>query len=577
MAELTPLSQWLLRRPDRVVALRADGPLRTPAFVARVDAWMTALARRPGQRFALYHHDNSEFLAILFALWQLRRIACIASDNGPGSVTQLQGLVDGFIGEFPTVADRLDRPADENPAPPEWQSLDSDVLDSDVVALEVYTSGSSGAPKAIAKTLAQLQAELSALELLWPGIESSVVLSTVTHHHFYGLVIALLWPFSAGRAIETRLCEYPEDIIHRAAGHARFSLVSSPSHLARLSPALNWQSLAGRCDHVLSSAAPLRRDDSLAAAALLGTPVREIYGSTETGAIAWRCQQAEERDALWQALPGVRLAPSAQRTPTTETTLSVRAPWLDADELVLPDRVEFDEPGCFRLLGRLDRIVKVEGKRISLAAIERLLDDHEWAEDVRALTLERSRVETAVVMKLSVQGEKQLQQAGRKGLIQCFRILLGGQFEAVLMPRRWRFVEQMPVNRQGKLPLKSLLALFDREAGEWPQILERQLVDGKLIVRCRIPPQLIYFDGHMEGRPILPGIVQVHWAEAFARRWLPVAGRFECLEKVKFQKVILPHYDVWISLDYDPSSRKLNFCFESERGVHSSGRICFSN
>jgi len=566
MAELTPLSQWLLRRPDRVVALHADGPLRTPAFVARVDAWMTALATRPGQRFALYHHDSSEFLAILFALWQLRRIACIASDNGPGSVTQLRCHVDGFVGEFPTAVDRLDEPADETPAPPVWQSLDSAA-----VALEIYTSGSSGEPRAIAKTLAQLQAELSALESLWPGDESGVVLSTVTHQHFYGLVIALLWPFCAGRAIETRLCEYPEDIIHRAAVHARFSLVSSPSHLARLSPALDWQALAGRCDHALSSAAPLRRDDSLAAAALLGTPVREIYGSTETGAIAWRNQQAEARDALWQALPGVRLAPSAQGT------LSVRAPWLDAAELVLPDRVEFDEQGCFRLLGRLDRIVKVEGKRISLAAIERLLGDDDWVEDVSALTLERSRVETAIVMQLSAQGAAQLQQAGRKALIQRFRRLLDGQFEAVLIPRRWRFVEQMPFNRQGKLPLQNLLALFDREAGEWPQILERQLVDGKLILRCRIPPRLIYFDGHMDGRPVLPGIVQVHWAEAFARRWLPVAGHFECLEKVKFQKVILPHYDVRISLEFDALSGKLNFCYDSERGVHSRGRICFSS
>lgn len=564
MAELTPLSQWLLRQPERVVALRADTALRTPAFVARVDAWMTALATRPGQRFALYHRDSSEFLAILLALWQLRRIACIVSDNGSGSVTQLQGQVDGFVGEFPSVADRLEQPAELSPAPPHWQSLDADA-----VVLEIYTSGSSGAPKAIAKTLAQLQAELSALETLWPGDESSVVLSTVTHQHFYGLVIALLWPFCAGRAFETRLCEYPEDIIHRAAAQARFSLVSSPSHLARFGPALDWQAVAGRCDHALSSAAPLRRDHSLAAAAWLGAPLREIYGSTETGAIAWRCQQAEAPDALWQALPGVRLAPTA------ESTLAVRAAWLDVDELVLPDRVEFDEQGCFRLLGRLDRIVKVEGKRVSLATIERLLGDHDWVDDVSALTLERARIETAVVMKLSAEGAGQLQKTGRKALIQHFRALLGGHFEAVLIPRRWRFVEQMPFNPQAKLPLQNLRALFDHQAGLWPQILERQLVDGKLIVRCQIPPGLVYFDGHMDERPILPGIVQVHWAEAFARRWLPVAGRFECLEKVKFQKVILPHYDVRISLDFDAPSGKLKFCYESERGVHSRGRICF--
>ena len=71
---------------------------------------------------------------------------------------------------------------------------------------------------------------------------------------------------------------------------------------------------------------------------------------------------------------------------------------------------EFDEQSCFRLLGRLDRIVKVEGKRISPAAIERLLGDDDWVEDVRALTLERARVETAIVMQLSTEGAAQLQR-----------------------------------------------------------------------------------------------------------------------------------------------------------------------
>jgi 3-hydroxymyristoyl/3-hydroxydecanoyl-(acyl carrier protein) dehydratase len=95
-------------------------------------------------------------------------------------------------------------------------------------------------------------------------------------------------------------------------------------------------------------------------------------------------------------------------------------------------------------------------------------------------------------------------------------------------------------------------------------------------MHCRIPPGLDYFDGHIDGRPILPGIVQLHWAEAFGRRWLAVSGRFECLEVIKFQKVILPYYEVQISLDFDAASGKLNFCYESERGVHSRGRICFT-
>lgn len=563
MAELTPISQWMLRQPQQRVAWRAGGRQDTGEFVRRVDAWVSVLGARPGKRFALYHGDSSEFLAILLALWHLRRIACIASDNQPGTVAMLQAHVDAFIGDFPATENCIASAADAAAKPTQWSQLDSDG-----VSLEIYTSGSSGSPRAITKTLAQLQAEVAALEAQWPGVADSAVLTTVSHQHFYGLMIALLWPFSAGRCFAARICDFPEDIIHRGARLERFYLVSSPSHLARFSPAFDWHLLAGRCVGAVSSAAPLQRADSLKAATLLGAPVREIYGSSETGAIAWRCQQETDDDAAWQALPGVRLCATA------ESTLAVQAPYLDVDRQVLPDRVEFDAEGRFRLLGRVDRIVKVEGKRVSLSAIEDRLRAHSGVSEVRALVLERGRVETAVVVQLTEADDARLQRDGRKALIGELKALLAGQLEAVVMPRRWRFVRRMPYNSQGKLPLPDLQALFSDDA-RWPHILRRRMLGDQLILHCRIPPGLDYFDGHILGRPILPGIVQLHWAEAFARRWLPLDGQFECLEAVKFQQVILPHFEVKVSLAFNADSGKLTFCYESERGVHSRGRICF--
>jgi acyl-CoA synthetase (AMP-forming)/AMP-acid ligase II/3-hydroxymyristoyl/3-hydroxydecanoyl-(acyl carrier protein) dehydratase len=564
MAELTPLAQWLQHQPRQAVAWDSAGELDSQQFVARVSAWIATLAPLPGQRFALHHDDSAEFLAILLALWQLQRIACIASDNQPGSVAQLQHQVDGFIGDFPALANPVRNPRNDAAAFCDWQQLEADR-----VLLEIHTSGSSGAPKTIAKTVTQLDRELAALQARWPGEADSRLLSTVSHHHFYGLMIALLWPFSAGRCFARRICEFPEDIICRGALLPGFTLVSSPSHLARFSPAFDWSAVAGRCEAAYSSAAPLRRADSQNASLLLQAPVREIYGSSETGAIAWRCQQQTDLDAAWSALPGVRLGA------TEQNTLAIQAPYLDVDRLELPDRVEFDAAGCFRLLGRVDRIVKVEGKRISLSLLENLLCASDLVDEARAVTLERVRVEVAVVLQLSETGQAQLLQTGRKTLIQQLRKLLDGELQTVAMPRRWRFVEQMPRNTEGKLPLQKLQALFATADNRWPQILERKLDNAGLTLRCRIPPGLEYFDGHMLNRPILPGIAQVHWAEAFGRRWLPIVGRFHRLEVVKFQKVILPEYEVEIRLDFDVDSSKLNFCFKSERGVHSRGRICF--
>ena len=562
---LVPLSRWLVEQPASVVAVDRGVEVNAQKFTSRVEAWMAGLDQRSGTRWAVYHSDSCEFLAILQALWQLGRTACASSDNSAGTVARLAANVDGFCGEFPGTTHVTAVSESGATCTRCWI-----IPRPDLVALELLTSGSSGDPKSISKTIAQLQREIETLETLWPSEPDSIVLATVSHQHFYGMIFGILWPFCSARSFETRLCEYPEDIIYKAANYSRFTLISSPSHLARLNPVLDWKALAPSCDYVVSSAAPLAREDSLAVGDLLDTQVREIYGSTETGAIAWRCQQTGEDEALWSALPGVELGPAV------DGGLQVSSTYLgEIDRLVLPDRVEFDAQGNFRLLGRMDRIAKVEGKRVSLTSIERLLQDHVWVETVRALTIARARIETAIVMQLSHSGQAQLQASGRKTIIAVFKDILAQDFEAVVLPKRWRFVEQAPYDRQGKLPLENLQVLFEKEVIKWPRIIDQKLVDGQLTLCCEIPVELIYFDGHMDSQPILPGIVQVHWAEFYGRQMLPVSGRFERLEAVKFNQVVLPLYQLTINLSFNETNRKLSFRYESERGVHSSGRICF--
>jgi acyl-coenzyme A synthetase/AMP-(fatty) acid ligase len=566
MPGLIPLSRWLVEQPAGIVAVDCGVVVNAQDFASRVQAWVATLDVQPGARWAVYHNDGFEFLAILQALWQLGRTACVCGDNKAGTVMRLAVDVDGFVGEFPGARSVIAEPDDKVAPYLPWV-----VPNPGQVALEMFTSGTSGDPKSIFKTIDQLEREIEMLEAMWPSRPGSAVLATVSHQHFYGMIFALLWPFSSGRSFERRPCEYPEDIIHRAAHYSSFALISSPSHLGRFSPLLDWKAVSPRCDYVISSTAPLSREDSVAVGSLLDTQVREIYGSTETGAVAWRSQQDCRVDALWAALPGVVL------TPADDGGLSVCSPCLgDKDKLVLPDRVEFDDRGDFRLCGRMDRIVKVEGKRVSLASIESLLQDHAWVKSARALTIRRARVETAIVLQLNDAGKEQLQASGRKAIIAVFKDLLARDFEAVVLPRRWRFVEQMPFNQLGKLPLENLQVLFEKEVIKWPQIIDQQLGDGQLTLRCRIPAELIYFDGHMDSQAILPGVVQVHWAEFYGRQMLPVRGRFESLEVVKFNQVVLPLCQMTISLSYNEVNGKLSFRYESDRGVHSSGRICFA-
>lgn len=559
------LSIRLVDRPVDVVAAQRGELTSAEAFLSKVQSWFDTLQTHHGERWAVYHNDTLEFTAILFALWQLGRTACVPGDSCLGTVQQLMPHVDGFIGEFP-INEAISTYKEKNePVVGSWR-----VLPTDLVAIEVFTSGSTGDPKPIKKTVGQIEKEVEALEQLWPSKTESVVLATVSHQHFYGMMFRILWPISTGRAFGRNLCEYVEDIFHQAKYCPLFTLVASPSHLGRFGSDLGWSMLETCCHDVISSAAPLSREDSLNISQQLSAPVREIYGSSETGAIAWRSQQSGERDASWRALPSVTLRS------LSDGSLFLQSPYLGEDDgFNLPDQVEFNKDGSFKLMGRLDRIVKVEGKRVSLVAIEKLLLFSRWVKNVRALTTERQRVETALVIQLTEEGTSLLQAEGRNFLIKKLKGLLRAHFEPVVLPRRWRFVEHMPYNKQGKLPLDALQVLFEKPVTKWPVISNEKVDDSKATIQCKIPADLVYFDGHFDGAPILPGVVQVHWAEAFGRRLFSIEGSFKRLEVIKFRQIISPNITISVVLKYDQKLNKLTFQYESNKGVHSSGRICF--
>lgn len=549
---------------EHVVAVQMGDSVSTIDFKQRVTKWRIVLSKHEGSRWAVYHADAFEFLSILFALWQLDRTACVPGDNCAGTVARLNDYVDGFVGDFPTGLAIEGGCSVNDTGDEQWKKLKPNFI-----ALEIYTSGSTGNPKPITKTIAQLDEEIGVLESHWPSQQDCVVLATVSHQHLYGLIFRLLWPFSARQPFARSLSEYSEDIFHHAQRYPVFSLISSPSHLTRMNTVVNWNGLTAQCQYVISSAAPLAKVDSVNVSRLLNAVVREIYGSSETGAVAWRIQRDNENDALWQALPTVELSSASDKT------LIVASPYLASNEpLNLADRVIFYQHG-FELVGRIDDIVKVEGKRVSLAAIERQLLGNAWVEQAKALTLNRKRVETAVVIKLTELGSQQLKVAGRKAVINSIKSGLIGHFESVILPRRWRFVECMPYNAQGKLPMVALCTLFEKEPVKWPKINNTQRDDKKLTIECSIPVELIYFDGHFNNNPILPGVVQVYWVEKFGRQLLSVNGRFKRLEGIKFLQIIAPNSQITISLEYNETKKSLAFKYQSDKGLHSTGRLCF--
>jgi 3-hydroxymyristoyl/3-hydroxydecanoyl-(acyl carrier protein) dehydratase len=106
-----------------------------------------------------------------------------------------------------------------------------------------------------------------------------------------------------------------------------------------------------------------------------------------------------------------------------------------------------------------------------------------------------------------------------------------------------------------------------------PIVIGQNLIENQVELELEIPESVIYFSGHFLKHPLLPGVVQIHWAELFARQYFPEIGQFSRLENIKFHSIIRPNSVIKLSLSYQLEKRKIVFNYFIEEQKYSSGRI----
>ena len=537
-------------------------------FLFRVGAWRELLGRTPGQAFALYIDDSLEFASALLGAWAANKKIYLPGDRLPGTCANLRQLVDGYLGEFGS---------EWNPIVPTFQderlsTYSFDCLDGDFVGLVLFTSGSTGTPQPITKKLFQMSREVATLEARFGKLLGTAdIISTVSHQHIYGLLFNVLWPLAAGRAIHAKSFSFPAELVGVLAERDGI-LVSSPAHLKRLPAHFAGAAISNRLRALFSSGGPLSLEVASELKRLLGLVPIEVYGSSETGGIAWR-QQHSKMDEAWTPMPGVTC-----RIDSAAGVLEVCSPHLpDAEWFRTADRATYLEDGRFLVNGRIDRIVKIEEKRISLAAIERQLTASSMVADARVIVTEGSRARIAALVVPSALGRSKLAAMGKPAFNRILADTVGQAIEAVAIPKIWRYLDALPTNPQGKTAYADLIALLDAEPSHFRLPLQRLLEKdaGRAVLELSAPNDLFYFDGHFPGRPILAGVVQIDWVIACGRRCFDLPPVFLGIHALKFQRIIAPEKPVTLELLHEPASSCLSFKITSPVGTHTSGRVLF--
>lgn len=553
--------------PGALAGWRGGAAVTHAEWRARVCAW-AALGRRSAARdIALYHEDSLEFGAALAGAWLAGKTVWLVADALPANCAALAGEVGAFWGQFPAAhAPCMPEAGDD------WAGI-WEAPSPDFPALVVYTSGSTGAPVPIRKQLVQLTSEVELLHAQFGTLVGEVAVhSTVSHQHIYGLLFRVLWPLAAGRPMQALRHEFPETLAPAlAAGPC--VLLASPAHLKRLPAHLDWRGAASNLRAVFSSGGLLEPDAAVHAGGLLGQAPIEVYGSSETGGIAWR-QRNPGVGEEWTTLPGVEWGRDADGLLTVNSLPA-------GGSQRLADRVEDAGGGRFLLRGRADRIVKIEEKRVSLDAIEAALCASPLVREARVLacTEPGARQALAAFVVPAEPGQAVLEEGGRNALSARLRTLLAAGTEAVALPRRWRYLERMPVNAQGKTTQAQLMALLNEAAPvpagrpRFPALRLLEDAPARKLLELTVPADLLYFDGHFRVAPVLPGVVQVDWAIHYGRLHFGLQGAFGGINALKFQQMIRPGVPVQLELAWDAAKGSLNFRYFSEAGAHASGRI----
>ncbi|WP_109853783.1 AMP-binding protein [Aggregatibacter actinomycetemcomitans] len=315
------------------------------------------------------------------------------------------------------------------------------------------TSGSSGQPKILVKTAAQMWLESEAIRQSLPFSADNDIhlVSSVSAQHHYGLSYRIILPLTMGWSIARKQLPYPEYLIEESLLAPKTVWISSPALLTRLNLAdtkLKQCAFAG----VISSGGVLPADVGNAIRERLGVKLIECYGSTETGAIAFRAD-----DGLWQPTPLTTVGLNE------EGALWVESEWFNQREQTA-DAAELID-GKFNLLGRLDRIVKFGDKRISLVKIEQDLLRHPWVTDCY-VAQHPQHLRPAAWVALNEAGIAAYRQQERHEFVNELRAFLMQTQERAGLPRFWRFTTELPRNSQSKLSKEAFYQVFLTEKEE---------------------------------------------------------------------------------------------------------------
>lgn len=514
---------------ERVFAWRRGVPVSAASALGDIQALAAVLAGRA----AFFNVCDDRYLfTVLFAagcvanainlLPQSRRAAVL------GRIRESYPEADAIDDAW--VAAHLDGARSSGAPPPS-------IPNTRVVAV-VYTSGSTGCPNPQNKRWGELAIGSALLRRRFFCADADMnIVASVPPQHMYGLENSVLLALHAGFAADSARPFMPWEIAEALERlPAPRALFITPIQLkACLEAGVSLAPLA----RIISATAPLSPALAARAEDAWGCPVHEIYGSSETGSIASRRSTA---GTDWRLYNGLQLAVDG-RTVVSGGHLP--------EPVVLDDALEAVDTTHFRLLGRASELIKVAGKRISLAELTtELIAIDGVADAVVFASPDDPAAERPTALVVAPGLDRRAVGAA-----------LAERVDPVFVPRPLLLVAKLPRNPMGKIARGDLVDLWRQARASARPADDDEFVVGR---------DDACLDGHFPDAPIVPGVVVLDRVEdALARR---CNGRITRIVRCKFVAGLYPEQRCRVELAV-AGERRFEFSCHGPSGVVATGVI----
>jgi acyl-CoA synthetase (AMP-forming)/AMP-acid ligase II len=237
------------------------------------------------------------------------------------------------------------------------------------------TSGSTGTPRALPFTDAEMLADGQHICAGMRIAADDINLGLIPWGHSYGLGNLILPLILQGTPIVHGVTPLPHAIAAAVKQTRATVFPAVPALLQALAESTVAPTDLSSLRTIVSAGAPLAPEVARAFHARFDRKVHNFYGSSETGGISYDASgdSAAHGRGVGRPLPGVTLAFSRGRrfTVSSDAVFTLRNRHPGAHRMA--DLARLDASGELVLLGRSGRAVKIAGRRLNLAEVERAL------------------------------------------------------------------------------------------------------------------------------------------------------------------------------------------------------------